>query len=362
MNNKDKQIDLVSNFINQTHSSLIKVGEDLYRGYCPFCNDSIPSIFISKKFQEYNCLSCGANGNITNFIMKKEDTDFFGTVKYLTGKSVSSDNYNKDLEVFYKMNIDAAEYFYKNLYDKEDNKGLSYWYKRGLTDETIRRFGLGYTGYGSRLYFHLKNNLKLSPVKMLDNGLVVKRDKKYYDFFYNRVIIPILDMNGKVIGFGGRTLGDEKPKYINTKETAVFDKRLNLFALNLAKRSKRDGLILCEGYLDVISMHQAGFDNAVASLGTALTDEQAYLISRITNHVYLAYDSDNAGIEATEKAYKLLQRHNIKIKFIILDKKDPDEFIKSYGNKAFEQKIRQACYYEDYIKYVKIIDDEGAVT
>lgn len=343
-------ISLLKTFIKETKSSPVKAGEDLYRGYCPFCKDNIPSIFISKKYNEYCCISCGSTGNIMNFIMKKEDTDFFGAIKKITGKQASSEEYNKDLKIYFDMNIEAADFFYNTLY-KENNKGKEYWEKRGISDNTIRKFGLGYIGNGSQLYYHLKNKYPVN--KILNNGLIIKREKKYYDFFYNRVIIPILDINGNVIGFGGRALGDEKPKYINTKETPIYDKRLNLFALNLAKNSKRDGLILCEGYLDVISLHQAGFDNAIASLGTALTDEQAYLISRITNHVYICYDSDEAGIEATKKAYNLLKAHKIKIKFIILDKKDPDEFIKSYGNIAFEDRLKKACYYEDYLKNIK---------
>lgn len=344
------EINLLKTFIKETNSSPVKVGEDLYKGYCPFCMDNVPSIFISKKFQEYSCISCGASGNIMNFIMKKDDTDFLGAVKKLTGKQASSEKYNNNLKLYYQMNIDAAEYWYNNLYNEKNNKGKEYWYKRGLTDNTIKKFGLGYAGHGSQLLFFLKNEKNYQVSQILNNGLVIKREKKYYDFFYNRIIIPILDMNGKVIGFGGRALGDEKPKYINTKETYIFDKRLNLFGLNLAKNSRRDGLILCEGYLDVISLHQAGFDNAVASLGTALTEEQVYLISRITNHVYICYDSDDAGVKATEKAYRLLKNQKIKIKFIILDKKDPDEFIKIYGSDAFEDKLRRACYYEEYIK------------
>lgn len=338
----DNRIEVVHTLIGHGNIKPIKVGDGLYRAYCPFCKDDIPSLFISTTLQEYHCFNCKRSGNVTNFVMEYYNTDFFGAVKILSGKEADSEKYREDLKMYYDMNKEAAIYFNDNLYIAKE--GLEYWHERGISDDVIRRFGLGYIGSGG-LYVHLKDK-GFSPIDILDNSLARKNNKKYHDFFYKRVMIPIISANGKIIGFGGRVLDDSKPKYLNTGQTPVFDKRMHLFGLNLAKNSHRDGLILCEGYMDVISMHQAGFDNAVASLGTALTEEQAYLISRYTNHLYLAYDSDNAGIKATEDAYKICRQQGIFIKCIdLLDKKDPDEFIKFYGREKFAEQIKRASYF-----------------
>ncbi len=339
----DERIEIVHVAMRHGNAKPIKVADELYRAYCPFCNDDIPSLFMDTSLQEYHCFHCGRGGNVTNFIMEKYNTDFFGAVNILSGKEANSKKAKKELEVYYRMNIDAANFFHENLI-KDDNEGMRYFKERGLSDATITRFGLGYIGKNG-LYKHLSKDKKYKPQNIEANSLARKNDKRYYDFFYNRVIIPILDVNNQVIGFGGRVLDDSKPKYINSGQSPVFDKRLNLFALNFAHKSNREGLILCEGYMDVMSLHQNTFDNAVASLGTALTEEQVYIISRFTNHVYIAYDSDDAGNNATEEAVKLLRKRRMIIRRIDLsDTKDPDEFIKKYGAVKFQNQINHARY------------------
>ena len=243
------------------------------------------------------------------------------------------------------INKSAAAYFHYLLTQSEHGaKGLEYYHGRGLTNETIQHFGLGYADvYQNDLYKYLRNK-GYTDSQIKDAGLV-RFDEKHgaTDMFWNRVMVPILDINGKVIGFGGRVLGDGLPKYINTQETQIFDKGHNLFAMNLARRSKRRGIIICEGYMDVISMHQAGFDNAVASLGTALTLGQASLIKRYTDEVYLAYDSDEAGTKATLKNVNTLRTVGLTTRVVDLSPhKDPDEFIKANGADAFEQRITDA--------------------
>lgn len=335
-----KSIELVRNFISNG-IVLTKVGDGLYRCNCPFCKEEIASMFVSSSLQEYKCFSCGRNGNITNLYMELNHTDFFGAIKIATGKDADSSQFHEKNEVFFKMNIDAAKYFYKTL--NSNAKAMEYWIKRGLSEDTRKKYGLGYaSSFG--LYDHLKNKYNLKDISK--NGLIRSKEGKHYDFFYNRVIVPIIDENGRIIGFGGRVLDDSKPKYLNTGSTPIFDKRMHLFNLNIAKNTHRDGFILCEGYMDCIGLYNGGFDNAVASLGTALTEEQVHLLKHYTNHVYLCYDNDEAGKLAMANAYELCHKQGIFIKCIdLLESKDPDEFIKKYGSEAFEKQIVKASYY-----------------
>ena len=340
MNNS---VELVRNFISNG-ILLTKVSDGLYRCNCPFCKEEeITSMFVSSSLQEYKCFSCGRNGNITNFYMELNNTDFFGAVKIATGKDADSSQFYKENEVYYRMNTDAAKHFYKTLHSSLGKKGLEYWKNRGLSEETMTKYGLGYAGsFG--LYDSLKKDYSIKSLSK--NGLIRSKGGKHYDFFYNRVIVPIIDENGNILGFGGRVLDDSKPKYINTGATPIFDKRMHLFNLNIAKDTHRDGFILCEGYMDCIGLYNAGFDNAVASLGTALTEEQVHLLKHYTNHVYLCYDNDDAGRNAMDNAYTLCKKQGIYIKCIdLLESKDPDEFIKKYGALAFEKQIISASYY-----------------
>lgn len=322
---------------------------------CPFHHEKTPSFHVSREKQIYHCFGCGVGGNVFTFIMEYENYSFPEAIKLLAERGgvelpeiqmseedKSKENYKVMLK---EMNKTAAAYFHY-LLTKTDHgaKAREYLAKRGYTEETINRFGMGYADiYQDDLYKYLKNK-GYTDAQMAKSGLVdISEAKGGTDKFWNRVMVPILDINGKVIAFGGRVLGDGKPKYINTQETAVFEKNRNLFALNIAKRSKRRGIIICEGYMDVIAMHQAGFDNAVASLGTAFTIGQATLLKRYTDEVYLAYDSDGAGTSANLKAIDILREVGITTRVINMAPcKDPDEFILTNGVDAFEERISNA--------------------
>lgn len=302
----------------------------------------------------YHCFGCGVGGNVFTFLMEHENFTFPEAVEQLAEragydlpKQSMSEEAKKQADERTKikeMNKLAAAYFHYMIKSERGQKAMEYLKKRGLTDETIKSFGLGYSDvYSDDLYKYLKSK-GYTDYDMKNSGLI-RFDEKYgaSDRFWNRVMYPIIDTNNRVIGFGGRTMGDGKPKYINTQDTPVFDKSRNLYGLNYAKKSKRIGIIFCEGYMDVISMHQAGFDNSVASLGTALTVGQVNLIKRFTDHVYLAYDSDEAGTKATLRALEIMREFGMPARVISLKPyKDPDELIQAEGTEALEQRIADA--------------------
>ena len=342
-------VDVIGGYVSLKHKG------NTFSACCPFHHEKTPSFHVSRDKQMYHCFGCGVGGNVYTFIMEYENYSFPEAVKLLADRSgislpeqemsaeqKSRENYKVMLK---DMNKTAAAYFHYLLTKTgRGKKALEYLQNRGLNEDTISRFALGYSDiYENDLYKYLKNK-GYTDAQMKDSGLVeIHEDKGATDKFWNRVMVPILDINGKVIAFGGRVLGDGLPKYINTKETAVFDKSHNLFAMNLARRSKRRGIIICEGYMDVISMHQAGFDNAVASLGTAFTIGQAGIIKRYTDEVYLAYDSDGAGTKATLKAISILREIGLTTRIINMQPyKDPDEFIKNLGSEAFEERLKDA--------------------
>lgn len=342
-------VDVIGGYV-----SLKKQGNS-YSACCPFHHEKTPSFHVSRDKQLYHCFGCGASGNVFTFIREYENMSFVESMKLLADRSgmtlpeyelspkqKEQENYRTELK---ELNKAAAAYFHYLLTKTEHGKkALDYLRNRGLSDDTITAFAMGYSDiYNDDLYKYLKNK-GYSDRQMVDAGLVeIYEDRGANDKFWNRVMVPILDINGKVIAFGGRVLGDGKPKYINTKETAVFDKSRNLFAMNIARRSKRRGIIICEGYMDVIAMHQAGFDNAVASLGTAFTIGQANIIKRYTDEVYLAYDSDGAGTNATMKAIGIMRSVGITTRVIDMKPyKDPDEFIKNMGREAYEERILNA--------------------
>lgn len=303
----------------------------------------------------FHCFGCGVGGNVFTFVMEYENMNFPEALEHLANRAgvvlperdASAEQRSKEQYkvVLREMNKAAAAYFHYILKHGEHGKrAYAYFKDRGLTDETINNFGLGYADiYQDDLYRYLKSK-GYTDAQLKDSGLVEINEKTGgSDKFWNRAMIPILDINGKVIAFGGRVLGDGKPKYINTSDTAVFDKSRNLFAMNLAKRSRRKGFICCEGYMDVIAMHQAGFDNAVASLGTAFTFGHANILKRYTNEVYLAYDSDDAGVAATQKVIAILREVGISARVIDMRPyKDPDELIRAEGGEGFEQRVVQA--------------------
>lgn len=346
---KNDIVDVIGGYI-----SLKKKGST-YSACCPFHHEKTPSFHVSRDKQMYHCFGCGVGGNVYTFIMEYENYSFPEAVKLLAQRSgtalpekeMSDEQRRKESyrTMLKDMNRTAAAYFHYLLMKTEHGKkAMDYLRGRGLTEETIVKFGMGYSDiYENDLYKYLRGK-GYTDAQLKDSGLVdIYEGKGGTDKFWNRVMVPILDINGKVIGFGGRVLGDGLPKYINTRETQVFDKGHNLFAMNLARRSKRRGIIICEGYMDVIALHQAGFDNAVASLGTAFTIGQAEIIKRFTDEVYLAYDSDGAGTKATLKNLSILREVGLVNRVIDMKPcKDPDEFIQSMGKDAFEERIRNA--------------------
>ncbi len=313
-------------------------------GLCPFHGEKTPSFNIYTENGSFYCFGCGVGGDVITFVMKIENLDYMEAVKFLAeraGMSIPEDDYDDSVSKLrtriYEANREAARFFYAKLMSKEGAEGLAYLRNRGLADRTIRHFGLG---FAPDERFALGNHLRsrgFTENEMIAANLVFKSrsGNSVLDRFYNRVMFPIIDVRGNVIAFGGRIMTDQKPKYLNTSDTLVFNKSYNLFSLNNAKNSKSDSLILCEGYMDVISLNQAGFTNAVATLGTALTADQAALMKRYSKEVIICYDADEAGQKATARAIDILRRAGLVVKVIsIPDGKDPDEFIRRHGDKG----------------------------
>ena len=345
---KNDIVDVISGYVK-----LQKKGSS-YFGLCPFHNEKSASFSVSRAKQMYYCFGCGAGGNVFTFIMEYEHFSFVEAVKLLAervGVELPEAEYSKEAKekadlksTLLEINKLAAKYFYVQLKSQNGNVAHTYLTKRGLSEETITAFGLGYSNkYSDDLYRYLKTK-GYSDALLAKAGLVSIDEKKgVYDKFWNRVMFPIMDVNNRVIGFGGRVMGDAKPKYLNSPETEVFDKSRNLYGLNRARTTRKSYFLLCEGYMDVISLHQAGFTNAVASLGTALTTGHASLIKRYVKEVLLTYDSDEAGTKAALRAIPILKEAGISAKVIRMEPyKDPDEFIKNLGAEAFEERIQKA--------------------
>ncbi len=345
---KNDIVDVISGYVR-----LQKKGSS-YFGLCPFHNEKSPSFSVSRQKQMFYCFGCGAGGNVFTFIMEYENFSFLEALKFLAdraGVDLPEMEYYKEAKekadlkaVLLEINKLAAQYFYVQLKNKQGESAYRYLKNRKLDDEIIKAFGLGYSNkYSDDLYRYLKSKGYKDDV-ISKAGLISFDEKQgVYDKFWNRVMFPIMDVNNRVIGFGGRVMGDAKPKYLNSPETPVFDKSRNLYGLNRARTSRKPYLLLCEGYMDVIALHQAGFHNAVASLGTSLTPGHASLIKRYVNEVYLTYDSDEAGTKAALRALPILKEVGITARIIRMDPyKDPDEFIKNLGAEAFEERINKA--------------------
>lgn len=325
-----------------------------YFGLCPFHNEKSPSFSVSPGKQMYYCFGCGAGGNVFTFIMEYENFTFPEALKFLAdraGIALPEQEYTEEARkqrdkksTLLELNKTAARYFCYQLRTPQGAKALEYLQNRKLTDETMKHFGLGYAGpYSDALYRYFKKQ-GVSDELLKESGLMQVNEKHgMYDKFWNRVMFPIMDVNNKVIGFGGRVMGDAKPKYLNSPETLIFDKSRNLYGLNFARTSKKKNMLVCEGYMDVISLHQAGFTNAVASLGTALTSQHASLLKRYTDEVVLTYDSDEAGTRAALRAIPLLKEAGVSTRVLHMEPyKDPDEFIKALGTEAFQDRIDMA--------------------
>ena len=325
-----------------------------YFGLCPFHNEKSPSFSVSPGKQMYYCFGCGAGGNVITFLMEYENQTFPEAVRTLAQRAgialpeadVSKEARQADSRraKLLEINKEAAKYFYYQLRTERGSVGMEYLRKRELSDETMNHFGLGYANkYSNDLIQYLKSK-GYSEDLIRDAGLC-NVDEKHgmYDKFWNRVMFPIQDINHRVIGFGGRVMGDGKPKYLNSPETEIFDKSRNLYGLNFARTSRKGNVILCEGYMDVIAMHQAGFTQAVASLGTAFTSGQASLLRRYANEILLSYDSDGAGVNAALRAIGILKEAGMTGRVINLEPyKDPDEFIKALGGEEFQKRLDHA--------------------
>lgn len=331
----------------------LKRSGSTYMGLCPFHGEKTPSFSVNPSMQIFHCFGCGAKGNVLTFVMEYENYSFPEAVEYLAERAginlpkqelSAEQKQQESLRLnLLEINRKAAAYYYTKLKSPQGKMAYEYLSKRGLQDETIRKFGLGYAGaYGNELYQYLKHE-GYDDRMLRESGLFKISEKGVSDKFWDRVMFPIMDVNNRVIAFGGRVMGDAKPKYLNSPETKLFDKSRNLFGLNYAKQGTRKSMILCEGYMDVIALHQAGFSGAVASLGTAFTEQQANLLRRYTEEVLLCYDSDGAGVKAALRAIPILRRAGLRGKIIhMTPHKDPDEFINALGTEAFQERMDQA--------------------
>lgn len=345
---KNDIVDVISGYVR-----LQKKGSSHF-GLCPFHNEKSPSFSVSGSKQMYYCFGCGAGGNVFTFVMEYENFTFPEAVKLLAdraGVDLPEIEYSEEVKKkesrrnkLLEVNKEAARYFYYQLRGKQGNIGCRYLTDRGLSDETMKKFGLGFANVsGNDLVGYLRS--KGYTDDLIKEAGIASFDEKYgmHDKFWNRVMFPIQDINHRVIGFGGRVMGDAKPKYLNSPETMIFDKSRNLYGLNFARTSRKNNIILCEGYMDVIAMHQAGFTQAAASLGTAFTAGQANLLRRYTEEVLLAYDSDGAGTMAAVRAIGILKESGLSGKVINLEPyKDPDEFVKKLGTEALQERIDNA--------------------
>ena len=325
-----------------------------YFGLCPFHNEKSPSFSVSPNKQMYYCFGCGAGGNVFTFIMEYENQTFPEAVKILADRAgialpeaeltEEQKRERNKRQLLLEINKTAANYFYYQLNGDQGQQAREYLENRRISKETQIHFGLGYASkYSNDLYLYLKKKGYQDQI-LKETGLLTYDEKRgAHDKFWNRVMFPIMDVNNRVIGFGGRVMGDGTPKYLNSPETMLFDKSRNLYGLNYARTSRKPYMIICEGYMDVIAMHQAGFTNAVASLGTAFTAQHSVLLKRYTQEVRLAYDSDGAGQKAALRAIPILKSAGINVRVIHMDPyKDPDEFIKNLGTEAFQERIDAA--------------------
>ncbi|MCI5822841.1 MAG: DNA primase [Lachnospiraceae bacterium] len=341
-------VDVISQYVH-----LQKKGSS-YFGLCPFHNEKTGSFSVTPGKQMYYCFGCGAGGNVFTFLMEYENFTFSEAMEALADRAgielpkqemsgqarAEADKRNQ----LFEINREAAKYFYSLLRSEKGKHAMDYFTKRELSKETMQKFGLGYSDkYSDDLYKYLRSKGYTDEV-LKDSGLIsIDERRGAHDKFWNRAMFPIMDANNKVVAFGGRVMGEGEPKYLNSPETMIFNKSRTLYGLFLARRTKKDQFILCEGYMDVIALHQAGFDNAIASLGTALTSGHANMIKRYGKDVYLSYDSDGAGTKAALRAIPILKEAGITCKVINMKPyKDPDEFIKALGREAYQERIDNA--------------------
>lgn len=354
-------VDVISSYVK------LKKQGATYFGLCPFHNEKSPSFSVTPGKQMYYCFGCGEGGNVYSFIMKYENYSFVEAVKLLAdraGITLPKAEYSEeerkraDLRAnLLEINKKAAMYFHHQLKSEKGQIGLKYFNERGLDNETIVRFGLGYSTKTSNDLYQYMKTFGYSDDILKESGLFSFSEKGTYDKFWNRVMFPILDINSRVIGFGGRVMGEGEPKYLNSPETKIFEKSRNLYGMNFARISRKPYLLICEGYMDVIALHRAGFTNAVAALGTAFTDQHAMLIKRYVKEVVLTFDSDGAGRKAALRAIPMLKRAGIAMKVLDMTPyKDPDEFIKNLGADEYQKRIDNAM--NSFIFEIKMIREQ----
>lgn len=341
-------VDVISGYVR-----LQKKGSS-YFGLCPFHNEKTPSFSVSQDKQMYYCFGCGAGGNVFTFLMDYENYSFPEAMESLAqraGMELPKQGMNEQARAasdkrmrLLEINKVAAKYYYAQLRAEPGRHALDYLTGRCLSEETIRKFGLGYSQKSSNDLYQYLRGQGYGDMELQESGLVTLDERRGpLDRFWNRVMFPIMDINNHVIGFGGRVMGDGEPKYVNSPETMIFDKGRNLYGLNIARNSRKPQILLCEGYMDVIALHQAGFDNAVAALGTSFTQGHANLLKRYTGEVYLTFDSDGAGVRAAIRAIPILKEAGISARVIDMRPyKDPDEFIKALGAEAYQERIDHA--------------------
>ena len=357
-------VDVISEYVQ-----LKKRGRN-FMGLCPFHREKTPSFCVSMDKQIYKCFGCSEGGNVISFIMKIENLDFWDSIEYLAerahinlekyevhnGYNKESNKIKKDLkETIFNINKIVAKYYHNNLMlmleSKNDNEVKQYIKKRNFDLKTIKRFGIGYANGNKPLYDYLVEQ-GFKKEEILATGILLENSKgKIYDRFYSRLIFPIMDIRDRVIAFGGRVLDNSLPKYVNSPENEVYIKGKNLYGMNIAKKEKLDNIIIVEGYMDAIALQRSGFHNAVASLGTALTDNQARLVKKYTDNVIIGYDQDNAGQEATLRALDILKKRNLNVKVLMLDKpdaKDADEYLKKYGPERLENCVKNSISLIEY--------------
>ena len=344
-------VDVVGSYVRLTKKS----GSNLF-GLCPFHSEKTPSFSVSPDKQIYHCFGCGKGGSVISFIMEIENLSFPEAVAFLANRAgmqlpeQADDPGAKKRQRLLALNRDAARFFHAQLKTPAGQIARDYLARRQLTSQTVTRFGLGFAPDTWDSLVRAMKALGYSEQELFDGGLVRHgKSGGVYDTFRNRLMFPVIDVRGNVIGFSGRILGDGEPKYMNSPETIVFSKSHNLFALNLAKKSKCGYIILAEGNIDVASLHQAGFDSAVASLGTSLTPEQARLLSRYTGEIVIAYDNDGAGQKASQRAIGILEKLEVRVRVLQMQgAKDPDEYIKTFGADAFRNLLEQSENHIDY--------------
>ncbi len=348
LSERSDSVEVVSEYVQ-----LKNKGSNLF-GICPFHSEKTPSFSVSPEKQFFHCFGCGVGGGVINFIMQIENLDFADAVRFLSAKvgiAVPEDgdtDTSKRRSRILELNKLAARYFYETLMAPNSKNAREYLKNRGFSESTVRRFGIG---YAPDLWDGLIKNIKgFEKSELLDGRLAVKnKSGGIFDMFRGRIMFPIIDIRGNVIAFGGRIMGDGQPKYLNSPETLVFNKSKNLFALNIAKKSRSKRIILAEGYMDVIALHQAGFDTAVASLGTSLTESQARLLAKYATEVVIAFDTDEAGRNAANRAISILEKTGIQVKLVTYPgAKDPDEYIQKFGADAFALRLDRS---ENHIEY-----------